>query len=91
MEDKRLEDEAEAAGDKAPPRIRVLPRLVLLSDDEVKKELVDDDDGTHDGVGPDPMLFVPEEDVERECPESAPQSPVNSDGRDKLDSGMTLC
>lgn len=78
MEDKRLEDEAKAAGDKTPPRIRVLPRLVLLSDDEDEKELVDDDDGTHDGVGPDAMLFVPEEDVEQECPESAPQSPVNS-------------
>ena len=30
-----------------------------------------DDDGTHDAVGPDRMLFVPEEDVDQECPESA--------------------
>ena len=78
MEDKRLEDEAKAAGEKTPPRIRVLPRLVLLSDDE-DEPLVDDDDGTHDGVGSASVLFVPEEDVEQECPESVPQSPVNSD------------
>ena len=79
MEDTRLWDEAKAAGDKEPPRIRMLPRLVLFTDDEDEEELVDDDDGTHDGMGPDPMRFVPEEDVDQECPESVPQSPVNSD------------
>ena len=66
MEDKRLEDDAKAAGDRTPPRIRVLPRLILLSDDKDAQELVDDDDGTHEGVGPQRRLFVPEEDVDKE-------------------------
>lgn len=75
MEDKRLEDEAEAAGDKTPPRTRVFPRPVLFSDDEDEEEPVDDDDGTHDAVGLDRMLFVPEEDVDEECSEPVPHSP----------------
>ena len=49
--------------------------LLDFSDDKDEEELVDDDDGTHDGGALDRMLFVPEEDVDEECPESVPHSP----------------